>query len=331
MPSNGGALANTVDVQGAVYRPGAIGWRSGLRVSDILGSAERDLIPVADLSYSLVIRVKNQLLDIEVIQFSLIDSLLDPRGPGDPVLEVGDQLLVFSAPDLEASAPKAYSRASLLEPVLTKLALHRDGEPRLTTSIKGAVKVPGEYPILPGYRVADLVRAAGGLKDSAFLDAAELRRITEIVRGEAVASYQEIDLGIVLASTEGPLLESRDILTVREIPDWSPNDTITVEGEVRFPGIYNIIKGERLSDVIARAGGLTEKAAPQAAIFTRESVAERQVERANEIALEIRQAFATRLLTEESTSHNLTDVVQIASALEASTSRGRLLIDLELR
>ena len=79
VPSTGGALANTVDVSGAVYRSGPVGWSPGLRVSDILGSAERDL-PIADLSYSLLIRIKNQFADIEVIQFKLVDSLLNPGG-----------------------------------------------------------------------------------------------------------------------------------------------------------------------------------------------------------------------------------------------------------
>ena len=75
VPSTGGSLANTVSIRGAVYRSGIVGWKPGLRVSDVIGAAERDLMPVADLSYSLLIRLKNQLQDIEVIQFSLIDSL----------------------------------------------------------------------------------------------------------------------------------------------------------------------------------------------------------------------------------------------------------------
>ena len=329
VPSTGGALANTVDVQGAVYRPGLIGWSPGLRVSDILGSAERDLMPVADLSYSLLVRIKNQLLDIEVMQFSLIDSLLNPYGDGDPELRVGDQVLVFSAPDVESSAPSAYSRSALLKPVLDKLALQaRDNEPRLTTSIQGAVKVPGEYPILRGYKVQDLVRAAGGLKDSAFTGDAELKRVTETATGEAIETYQSFNLGALLTGSGGPILKSRDSLLVKEIPDWTPNRNVTITGEVRFPGTYSIRKGETLSGVIGRAGGFTDNASPESAVFTREAVAALAAERAAQFAHDIQTTFATRLLTEETTTRGMAEISQIVASLQAVEGAGRLLIDL---
>ena len=329
IPSTGGALANTVDVRGAVYRPGPIGWRPGLRVSDVLGSAERDLMPVADLNYSLLVRIKNQLLDIEVIQFRLVDSLLSPSGEGDPELRVGDQVLIFSAPDVESSAPSAYSRAALLEPVLDKLGLQaRDREPRLTASIQGAVKVPGEYPILPGYRVRDLILAAGGLKDSAFTKNAELKRVTETSDGEVVETYLEVNVADSLAGSGGAILESRDSLLVREIPDWNPDREFVIDGEVRFPGTYSIRKGETLSQVIKRAGGFTENASPESAVFTRETVAALEAERAAQFARDIQTAFATRLLTEETTTQSMAEISQIVSSLQAVEGAGRLLIDL---
>ena len=329
VPSTGGALANTVDVRGAVYRPGLIGWSPGLRVSDILGSAERDLMPVADLSYSLLVRIKNQLLDIEVIQFSLIDSLLNPADEGDPELKIGDQVLVFSAPDVDSSAPSAFSRSALLKPVLDKLALQaRDNEPRLTASIQGAVKVPGEYPILPGYKVQDLVRAAGDLKDSAFTGDAELKRVTETATGEAAETYQSFDLGTVLSGSGGPILKSRDSLLVKEIPDWNPNRSVTITGEVRFPGSYSIRKGETLSDVVDRAGGFTDSASPESAVFTRDAIATLEVERAAQFARDIQTTFATRLLTEETTTQGMDQISKIVSSLQAVQGAGRLLINL---
>ena len=284
---------------------------------------------MADLSYSLLIRIKNQLLDIEVIQFSLIDSLLNPHGNGDPELKVGDQVLVFSAPELESSAPSDYSRAALLKPVLDKLALQaRDNQPRLTSSIQGAVKVPGEYPILPGYKVQDLVRAAGGLKDSAFTGDAELKRVTETATGEAVETYQSVNLSALLSESGGPILQSRDALLVKEIPDWNPNRSVTIVGEVRFPGIYSIRKGETLSDVIGRAGGFTDNASPESAVFTREAIAALQVERAAQFARDIQTTFATRLLTEETTTQSMAEISQIVSSLQTVEGAGRLLVDL---
>jgi polysaccharide export outer membrane protein len=259
----------------------------------------------------------------------LIDSLLNPYGDGDPELRVGDQVLVFSAPDVESSAPSAYSRSTLLEPVLNKLALQaRDNEPRLTASIQGAVKVPGEYPILPDYNIQDLVRAAGGLKDSAFTGDAELKRVTESAIGEAVETYQSVNLGALLTGSGGPILKSRDSLLVKEIPDWNPNRKVTITGEVRFPGTYSIRKGETLSDVIGRAGGFTDSASPESAVFTREAVAALEAERAAQFARDIQTTFATRLLTEETTTQGMAEISQIVASLQAVEGAGRLLIDL---
>jgi polysaccharide export outer membrane protein len=329
VPSTGNTLANGVSLQGAVYRPGTFGWRDGLRVSDLVGSAERDLLPVADLTYSLIVRVKNDLLDIEVLQFSLIDSLLNPDSDGDPRLNVADQVLIFSAPDLEDVAPDEYSRATLLAPVLQKLKLQaREGQPTLSASITGAVKAPGQYPILEEYRVKDLLRAAGGLLESADLGTAELRRTTTGSTGAVDFEYIEVDFLGAEARGSNRMLQSRDIITVREIPDWDREDTIALRGAVLFPGNYVISPGEKLSDVIRRAGGLTDLAFPEGAIFNRVVIARRQAERAQAFAADIRQTFASRLLTEETTSTGLEEVLLITDQLDTFEGQGRLLIDL---
>ena len=95
VPSTGDTVANGIKVEGAVYRPGIYGWRPGLRVSDLLSNTERDLLPAADLTYSLIIRIKNELLDVEVIEFSLMDPLFNPGSEGDPALNVADQVIIF--------------------------------------------------------------------------------------------------------------------------------------------------------------------------------------------------------------------------------------------
>jgi polysaccharide export outer membrane protein len=181
--------------------------------------------------------------------------------------------------------------------------------------------------LLEGMSLADLLEAAGGLKDSAFTSEAELRRLTQS-KGKVLPDYRSVNLEQALNEKAKYTLQSRDHLMVREIPDWSPEDAIELRGEVAFPGRYLIQKGERLSDVIERAGGFTAEAFPEGAIFTREEVAKKEAERARRFAEDIRQTFATRLLTQETTTSSLQDVSSITQALEGFEGRGRLLVDL---
>ena len=329
VPSTGDMLANGVSIEGAVYRPGSFGWKSGMRVSDLIGNAERDLLPIADLTYSLIVRVKNELLDIEVMQFSLIESLLEPGSDKDPLLNVRDQILVFAVPDLEEVAASEFSRQALLAPVLQKLTIQaREGEPTLAATISGAVKAPGQYPILKDYVVDDLVEAAGGLLESADLGTAELRRTVANATGSVDFRYIDVRFDSSGRVATGTRLQSRDIVTVREIPDWNREDKISVRGAVLFPGTYVISPGETIASVIERAGGLTDLAFPEGAIFNRMVIARREAERAQAFAADIRQTYASRLLTEETTSTGLEEVLLITEQLDTFEGQGRLLIDL---
>jgi polysaccharide export outer membrane protein len=193
--------------------------------------------------------------------------------------------------------------------------------------VSGAVRAPGTYPLIAGATVETLINAAGGLNDSAFLEAAELRRLNERSDGQVTADYRDLNIGRNRSDRQIKL-SSRDHLTIRDIPDWSPTDSITVAGEVKFPGDYRIRKGETLSDVIERAGGFTDNASPESAVFTREAVAALAAERAAQFARDIQTTFATRLLTEETTTQGMAEISQIVSSLQSVEGAGRLLIDL---
>ena len=89
-----------------------------------------------------------------------------------------------------------------------------------------------------------------------------------------------------------------------------------------------IAPGETISSVIERAGGLTDLAFPEGAIFNRVVIARREAERAQAFAADIRQTYASRLLTEETTSAGLQEVLLITEQLETFEGQGRLLVDL---
>lgn len=325
VPKVGSLVMNSVSLKGAVNRPGSYGWTRGMRVSDLVGNAQRDLALHADINQGMIIRQKNELLDIEVIAFDLGSAIGSPHTETDPMLQEFDEVLIFP---LVTSESAGSSRQQLLGPVITKLSSQaRQGEPVQTVSISGAVRAPGVYPLLSEATVKTLINAAGGLTDSAFLQQAELRRLDLRSDGEVYGEYQDINVQSGHPDTQ-ITLTSRDHITIREIPGWSPSDSIVVKGEVKFPGEYLIRKGETLSDVVARAGGLTDNASPNSAVFTRESVAIRESERSKEFARQIQSTFATRLLTEETTTRGVDEVSAIVSSLQSFQGVGRLLIDL---
>lgn len=353
IPEIGDLVSNSVALEGAVTRPGNYGWFEGKRVSDLIGNSRRDLAPDADLKLGMIIRQKNALQDIEVIDFEPAAVILMPKSELDPELHEFDEVLIFSLvtadlvdaadadaeadvinedigmmDDLELAEEEKTTRGDLLEPVISKLRSQaRENEPVQLVSVSGAVRAPGTYPLTKNSSIATLISAAGGLTDSAFLQTAELRRLTERLNGEVVSEYIDINL---LSSSDNRSLttQSRDHLTIRAIPDWSPTDEIIIEGEVTFPGRYRIKQNETIADVVARAGGLTSDASPESAIFTRESLAVAEAEQAAQFTREIQTAFATRLLTEETTSQSMSDVNEVIEALEATEGIGRLLIDL---
>ena len=352
VPKSTDTLKNAVTIEGAVIRPGIYGWVDGQRISDLLVSVSGDLKTTADLGYALVVRQKNERLDIEVLQIDLAEAILNVESDDNIATKPRDKIIVFGLTQvsdisslkvemgknedsgLEADSDlkldaKADQRKVLLKPVIDKLLLQaRSGEPVQTVSIDGAVKSPGIFPLTAGLTVQKLVAAAGGLKDDAYTKSAELRKLYLNSVSEVLSRYEEINLASEIELVVSTRLDSRDHLNVRSLPDWNPNDSVILEGELRFPGVYRIRKGESISEVIARAGGLTLAAFPSAAIFTRESVAAQETNRAKEFSQSVIRSFASSQLTREATSIGIAEVESIAKTLQEFEGVGRLLVNI---
>jgi polysaccharide export outer membrane protein len=213
-------------------------------------------------------------------------------------------------------------------PILEKLRTQAsEGSPVQLVSVSGAVKSPGQYPINGQYTAEKLINAAGGFKDSAYLQSVELRRIKEKENGSIESQYQQYDVSntVKLSSLT---LQSRDNLNVRENVDWNPDDSIEISGEVRFPGTYLIRPGETIKEVLSRAGGLDTQAFVNGAIFTRQTIADLESERAKEFAQTVRRDYASSILTEEVNSTTFEEILLMTTQLEKFEGQGRLLIDL---
>jgi polysaccharide export outer membrane protein len=152
---------------------------------------------------------------------------------------------------------------------------------RKTVTAEGELNNPGDYVFTEGMRLSDLLYRAGGFRESAYTKEGELIRREVTPQGDMVKMHKVIvSPEKALSGDEGadvPLKEY-DLLIVRQIPEWSEKIRVTLAGEVRFPGVYTIHKGESLSSVIARAGGFTKDAYLKAAQFTRISTQKNQQE-----------------------------------------------------
>ena len=148
-----------------------------------------------------------------------------------------------------------------------------------TTSIviSGALFNPGTYAIIPNVtKISDIIKRAGGLVITSS-NKAIITRVTPTLSGPAHERYT-IDLAKALQGDPANdlKLQANDRINVMSIPEWKAQLTVTIAGEVKIPGTYYMFPGEKLSDLIQRAEGFTDKAYVRGAIFTRRSVAAQQ-------------------------------------------------------
>ncbi|WQE76421.1 SLBB domain-containing protein [Vibrio alfacsensis] len=231
---------------------------------------------------------------------------------------------------------KQNTRSSLLAPVLLKLQQQsRLGLAPQIAEVTGEVKYPGRYPITPRMKVSDLLEAAGGLTYGAFTINAELARsVINNIDERASIDIERIDLRKAIQGdvNNDVIIVGRDRLNVLQKPNVKLQSTVMLQGEVRFPGSYTVRQGETMSELLERAGGLTEFAHPMGAIFTREALRLQEQKLLNQYAADMRAETAKKTFRADS---NLGSVISdpdktLAFVEEASRSKalGRMVVQL---
>jgi protein involved in polysaccharide export with SLBB domain len=161
-----------------------------------------------------------------------------------------------------------------------------------SVSIEGEVARPGKYPLGEGMSAAQLVQLAGGLKRSAYTQEADLTRYP-VAQGDRVeGEHITVQIAKALAGEADTDMRLRagDVLTIGQISGWGDiGASMQVAGEVVHPGTYGIEAGERLSSILARAGGFRGDAYPYGAILERAQVRELEEKSRAELIHQIQQ------------------------------------------
>ena len=152
----------------------------------------------------------------------------------------------------------------------------KDLLPNYTIQVEGEVNTPNTYPFAINLKVQDAVLLAGGFKDGATKKQVEVSRRLRDTTSSSNFSYAKVfTIDIDEQERVDDLnfdLQPFDIIQVRRSPTYRPQGSITIEGEVNFPGLYTIQGAqERISDVIKRAGGLKPGAYPDGALLLRKT------------------------------------------------------------
>ncbi len=292
-----------VYLDGHVFRPGPHAWHEGMTVNDLLRSY-KDVMP-EPADYAELIRLDPPDLRPEVISFDLSELLI---GNNPIPLQPFDVVRVFGR--YEIDPPKV--------------------------SIHGEVNRPGEYPMSEGMTVSGLVRMAGGFRRSAYRKEADLSSYVIENDEKVLVKYSVVDIAKALSGDKSAdaALQPGDVVGIRQMTGWQDiGASVTIDGEVRFPGTYGIEEGERLSSVLERAGGLRDDAYPAGAVLERVAVRQMEENNRQEMIRRIESTMPTvsaGLSTPQDQQNLLQTMLQqqqqVLASLRGHASSGRLVI-----
>lgn len=245
LPQNGDSITagavlerfeNRISITGAVFRPGNYALSSQLMLSELIQKAQ-GLTENVFNNRGVIYRLNKDLtpftLSFDVSEIS--------SGKKDILLQREDSVVIQ---DIFSMREKRYVR------------------------VFGEVQKQGEFPFYEGMTISDLIFQSGGLKESASESFIEISRRHSYQNAanpnnKLVELFQFKVFRDLRLSNEDKdfFLTPYDYIYVRRAPSYFEQKTVTIEGEVLYPGQYSISsKNERVSDLIRRSGGLTAHA-----------------------------------------------------------------------
>jgi protein involved in polysaccharide export with SLBB domain len=238
---------NKIELEGAVFRPGSYALENGLSTVRELIKKSEGIREDAFLNRATIVR-KKENFDPEIISFDL------------------GKVLRNEIPDIQLQR----------EDIIKVYSINNLREKRFVT-ITGELNQPGDFEYKEGMKVADLILQAKGLKESASFSHLELARriINHGLNQENSNKIEvitfEID-GELNISNKGSQLELKpfDIISIRRAPNYEEQRSVKVLGMVNYPGTYAIQnEKQRISDIIALAGGLRPEGYLEGGILNR--------------------------------------------------------------
>lgn len=271
---------NRIKINGAVFRPNVYELTVGLTVGDLIRRAD-GLKEDAYTGRGQILRLQEDLTR-SILSFDVQKALAD-----DPahnlILKREDEVMISSVLEL------------------------RD---LFKVTIQGEIRIPGEYDYVENLTLRDLILQAGGFTDAAYKNI----EIARLIKRDSIAPTDNRASSIINTQIDGDLstnaasvpIQPFDVITVRKKAGYTLPESVTISGQVQYPGPYALSsRNERVSDILKRAGGYTPDANPAAAYLKRYITEDEK--RKKETAKDIQKSISDKDTT---TLKNLEEQIQ---------------------
>lgn len=193
-------------------------------------------------------------------------------------------------------------------------------------AVNGEVRQPGAYPITANTPLASLVAVAGGLTREVDLAQVELSQFPRD-SGQTQGAIQRRKVDMSLAATQAIAIGPGDVIRFNAVFTDRDNGPVLLAGEFLRPGLYQIRRGERLSELIARAGGLTAQAYSYGTVFTRERVKKAQQAGFDRAERELNSALAVVAAQSGADPRGVLALQSLSRKLQSIEALGRVVIE----
>ena len=197
--------------------------------------------------------------------------------------------------------------------------------------VTGAVKRPGVFELKRDDDIADIIKIFGGYapgadKENIIYSSLSSNKPNQVLNFTDIGKFQFFDGDAIFIKFKPTVFNSVNKANVDKLK--SSAIKVYIEGEVNYPGSYLLKSGDRISDLVGRAGGVTEFAFLDGTVFTRETVRQREAFRARELAEQVRRQVVSSSQTQSTNRLDTEEVKFITEQLDNYTGIGRVIVDM---
>ena len=318
-PSKLDARFKTIAITGNVRLPGTYAWVEGMHLGQLLGNTDQ-LTLETYRPFAVVQSVEPKTGARKLRTVNLIDVIT--HGKEEPI-QRDDEIFVFSHSDIdylssteaknilasEGGLQVVNAATANLEDSESKNASKNVGRPDIfsanpallsfvldnSISLRGEIARPGLIPVPANFSVETAITARGGFTREADLKGIEVGQLVVDSKGRTSVQRKLVDSENGLATL---ILKPGETVQVRKRSTDVEKGLVKVRGEVLYPGAYEIRKGEKLSELLSRAGGVTSHAYPFGSVFLRDRIKQEKKEYYLKASVELQNAMilaATRV------------------------------------